>query len=84
MADENLLVAQRKVKALTDAVRGLTVEARRLQMNLDRLHEFQASLLVVAQHWMGWLERSNQLQVTKGAHPFGLADAAETHFDNGK
>ena len=59
--------ARDKVRELTAAVKGLTLEAQRLQTNLNRLHGFQASLLVISQHWMQWMERSKQLQGGGGA-----------------
>jgi len=58
----DLVAARDKVKELTAAVKDLTLEAQRLQTNLNRLHGFQASLLVISQHWMQWMERSKQLQ----------------------
>jgi len=58
----DLVAARDKVKELTATVKDLTLEAQRLQTNLNRLHGFQASLLVISQHWMQWMERSKQLQ----------------------
>lgn len=60
----DLATARSKVKDLTAAVKGLTLEAQRLQNNLNRLHKLQAHLLVIGQHWMQWMERSKQLQST--------------------
>ena len=50
-----------KVKALSEAVKGLAREVERLQDNLNRLHEFQVTLYHVSKHWLEWLERSNRL-----------------------
>jgi len=58
----DLGAARDKVKELTAAVKDLTLEKQRLQTNLNRLHGFQASLLVISQHWMQGMERSKQLQ----------------------
>ena len=52
---------QEKVDELIAAVKELAKETQRLQVNLSKLHEFQASLLVVSQHWMEWIERTNKL-----------------------
>lgn len=62
---QSLAAAQEKVKGLTAAVRDLRREASRLQVNLDRLHKFQASLLEVSQRWLEWMERGDRLE---GAH----------------
>ena len=75
---QNVAAAQQKVKELTSAVKGLTVEAQRLQANLNKLHEFQASLMLVSQHWMEWMERSNKLQTQK---PSSSATAANNIED---
>ena len=58
----DLTTARSKVKDLTAAVKELTLEAQRLQNNLNRVHKLQAHLLVIGQHWMQWMERSKQLQ----------------------
>ena len=65
---QSLAAAQEKVKELTVAVRDLRIEASRLQVNLDRLHKFQASLLEVSQRWLEWMERGDRLKSRQDCH----------------
>ncbi len=57
--------AQEKARELMAAVNEMVRETQRLQTNLNRLHEFQTSMLSVSRHWMQWMESTNQLHPTE-------------------
>lgn len=51
--------AQAKVRELAATIMELSVEAQRLRNNLNRLHELQASLLIVSEQFANWMERAD-------------------------
>ena len=51
--------AQAKVRELATTIMELSVEAQRLRNNLNRLHELQASLLIVSEQFANWMERAD-------------------------
>ncbi|KAL5467619.1 hypothetical protein EMCRGX_G031878 [Ephydatia muelleri] len=50
---------QAKVRELAATIMELSVEAQRLRNNLNRLHELQASLLIVSEQFANWMERAD-------------------------
>ena len=52
-----IMEASKRVRELGAAVRRLALEAKRLQANLERLHEMQCVLAAVTKHLATWMER---------------------------
>ena len=55
---QKIMSAEEKVRELATTIKELSDEAQRLQSNLNRLHELQASLIIVSEQFLSWLERA--------------------------
>lgn len=49
--------AVQRVEALKASVRGLAMELKLLQANLERIHSMQCALAAITRHWAAWMER---------------------------
>lgn len=55
-------LTREKVKELSEAVKKLKGESKRLQVNLDRMHQLQATLYQTDMKLVEWVEAGNRLK----------------------